>query len=76
MHLYNKLIRVHNIWHRVTVLTVFRQGFLRVAGWGGGVWKVPAAYNSKTINGNEMKFGGVRSKGSLANVVGVVFFGV
>ena len=27
-------------------------------GGGGGVWrKVPAAYNSKTINDNEMKFG-------------------
>ena len=28
------------------------------AAWGGG-WKVPAAYNSKTINDNEMKLGGV-----------------
>ena len=37
------------------------------------VRKVPAAYNSKSINDNEMKFGGVRSKGSLANVFGVVF---
>ena len=26
---------------------------------GGGGRKVPAAYNSKTINDNEMKFGGV-----------------
>ena len=29
---------------------------------GGGGWvgrKVPAAYNSKTINENEMQFGGV-----------------
>ena len=26
---------------------------------GGGGWKVPAAYNSKTINDNEMKFIGV-----------------
>ena len=25
----------------------------------GGGWKVPAAYNSKTINDNEMKFAGV-----------------
>ena len=29
-------------------------------GWGGGGGrKVPAAYNSKTINDNEMKFGGL-----------------
>ena len=28
-------------------------------GGGGGGRKVPAAYNSKTINDNEMKFGGV-----------------
>ena len=30
-------------------------------GWGGGGCgrKVPAAYNSKTINDNEMKLGGV-----------------
>ena len=27
------------------------------AAWGGG--EVPAAYNSKTINDNEMKLGGV-----------------
>ena len=30
------------------------------AAWGrGGGRKVPAAYNSKTINDNEMKLGGV-----------------
>ena len=45
-------------------LTLFRLGFFRVAlfgkgGGGGGGRKVPAAYNSKTINDNEMKFGGV-----------------
>ena len=44
-------------------LTLFRQGFLWVAFfWGGGKGggrKVPAAYNSKTINDNEMKFGRV-----------------
>ena len=28
-------------------------------GGGGGGAKVPAAYNSKTINGNEMKLGGL-----------------
>ena len=39
-------------------LTLFRLGFLRVARlWGGG--GVPAAYSSKTINDNEMKFSGV-----------------
>ena len=38
-------------------LTLFRLGFLRVAqlgGGGGGRQKVPAAYNSKTVNDNEM----------------------
>ena len=46
---------------QITILTLFRLGFLRVAqlGGGGGGWKVPAAYNSKTINDNEMKFAGV-----------------
>ena len=38
--------------------TLFRLGFLRVAQLGGGR-KVPAAYNSKTINDNAMKFAGV-----------------
>ena len=44
-------------------LTLFRLGFLRVAQLegrgGGGGGKVPAAYNSKTINDNEMKLGEV-----------------
>ena len=43
-------------------LTLFRLGFLRVVqlwGGGGGGQKVPTAYNSKTINDNEMKLGGV-----------------
>ena len=42
-------------------LTLFRLGFLGVAqiGGGGGGRKVPAVYNSKTINDNEMKLGGV-----------------
>ena len=44
-------------------LILFRLGFLRVFQlWGGGRGggrKVPAACNSKTINDNEMKFGGV-----------------
>ena len=39
-------------------LTLFRLGFLRVAQLGEGGRKVPADYNSKTINDNEMKFGG------------------
>ena len=40
---------------------LFRLGFLRVARLGrrGGGGGVPAAYNSKTINDNEMKLGGV-----------------
>ena len=44
------------------LLTLFRLGFLRVAQLGGegeGGRKVPAAYNSKTINDKEMKFVGV-----------------
>ena len=42
-------------------LTLFLLGFLRVAQlfFLGGGGEVPAAYNSKTINDNEMKFGGV-----------------
>ena len=42
-------------------LTLLRLGFLMVAqlGGGGGGRKVPAAFNSKTINGNELKFAGV-----------------
>ena len=47
-----------------SILTQFGLGFLRVArlgaGWGGGGGrKLPAAYNCKTINDNEMKFGAV-----------------
>ena len=49
--------------HHGIELTLFRLGFLRVAQLGGGGggwgWKVPAAYNPKTINDNEMKLGGV-----------------
>ena len=49
-----------------SILTLFRLGFLRVAqlGGGGGGRKVPAAYNYKTINDDEIKLG---SKESLAN---------
>ena len=43
----------------IDLLTLFRLGFLRVAQLGGGGRKVPAAYNSKTVNANEMKFDGV-----------------
>ena len=44
-------------------LILFRLGFLRVfqlggGRGGGGGRKVPAACNSKTVNDNEMKFGG------------------
>ena len=44
------------------LLTPFRLGFLRVAqlgGGGGGGRKVPTAYNSKTVNDDEIKLGGV-----------------
>ena len=41
-------------------LALFCLGFLRVAQLGGvGGQRVPAAYNSKTVNDNEMKLGGV-----------------
>ena len=54
------------IMFTIIFLTLFRLGFLRVAQLGGGEGGggVPAAYNSKTTNDNEMKLGG---KGSLAN---------
>ena len=41
-------------------LTLFRLGFWGMAqlGGGGGGGEVPVAYNSKTINGNEVKLGG------------------
>ena len=49
--------------YSASFLTLFRLGFLRVAQLGGGEGeggrKVPAAYNSKTINDNEMKLDGV-----------------
>ena len=39
-----------------------------LGGEGGGGWrKVPAAYNSKTINDNEVKFGGVVKDHELIN---------
>ena len=44
------------------MIGLFHLGFLRVAqlgGRGGVGRKVPAAYNSKTINDNEMKLGGI-----------------
>ena len=43
------------------LLTLFRLGFVRVTqlGEGGGGLNVPAAYNAKTINDNEMKLDGV-----------------
>ena len=50
-------------------LTLFDLGFLRVAGPGGGGKKVPASHNSKTINANEMKFGGVVENHKLINLV-------
>ena len=43
-------------------LTLFRLGFLRVAqlgGGGGGAKSARGLYNSRTINDNEMKLGGV-----------------
>ena len=45
----------------IYLLTLFCLGFLRMARLGGegGGRKVAATYNSKTINENEIKFGGV-----------------
>ena len=54
--------------HCIDLLTLFRLGFLRVAQLGGG-GGVPAAYNSKTINDNEMKLCGVVKDHQLINLV-------
>ena len=54
----------------VNILTLFRLGFLRVAQLGGGGGrKVPAAYNSKTINDDEMKLCVVVKDHYLINLV-------
>ena len=46
--------------YTLMILTPFRLGFLRVAQLGGGGGgEVPAASNSKTINDNKTKLGGV-----------------
>ena len=37
--------------------------------WGGGGGEVPAAHNSKTINDNGMKIGGVVENHKLINLV-------
>ena len=54
-------------------LTLFHLGFLRVARLGGrgggGRRKVPVAHNSKTIDDNGMKFGGVVESHKLINLV-------
>ena len=50
------------------ILNLVLPGFFEGgAVWGG--WKVPAAYNSKTINDNEMKLGGVVKDHYLINLV-------
>ena len=58
-------VQINRAKRKCIILTLFRLGFLRVVqiggGWGGGGQKVPAAYNSKTI---EIWWS---SKGSLAN---------
>ena len=54
------------------ILTLSHLGFLRVARLGPGEGerrKVPAAHNSKTINDNGMKFGGVVENHKLINLV-------
>ena len=57
-----QLIKLH--------LTLFGLGFMRLAGLGGGGGGgVPVAYNSKTINDNEMEFGGVVENHKLINLV-------
>ena len=66
-------------YNQTNQLTLFRLGFLRVARLGGrgggrGGRKVPADYNSKTINGNGMKFGGVVENLKLINLVQFYWF--
>ena len=53
------------------LLTLSDPGFLGVPGpgKGGGGRKVPAAHNSKTIHGIEMKFGRVVENHKLINLV-------
>ena len=50
-------------------LTLFSLGFLRLPGLGGGEAGVPAAYNSKTINDIEIRFGGVVENHKRINLV-------
>ena len=50
--------RISKTTNLIVSLTLFRLGFLRMARLGGGGGG-ESAYNSKTINDNEMKFGGV-----------------
>ena len=62
------------VYQQKIVLTIFRLGFLMVArlaigGGGGGGQKVLGAYNSKSINNNEMKFGEVVNDHKLINFV-------
>ena len=74
----NVLLSLQNVlqtlWFRVidifniTPLTLFGSGCFGVPGGGGGR-KVPAAHNSKTIDGIEMKFGGVVENHKLINLV-------
>ena len=52
------------------LLTLFHLGFLRMAQLGGGGGrKLPAAHNSKTINDNGIKFGGVVENHKLINFI-------
>ena len=55
---------------KINQLTLFAWafwGWLSLVGGGGGGGEVPAACNSKTINNNEMKFGGVVKDHQLIN---------
>ena len=61
------LMRVKEIVAKINMTLVLSgRGFSRVPGRGGGV---PAAYNSKTLQGIEMKFGMVVENHNLINLV-------
>ena len=54
----NSGLELASVWLNLIWPGLFEGG----AAWGGGGgrrWKVPTAYNSKTINDNEIKLGGV-----------------
>ena len=65
----------HNISDMLALFTLEETQYLtRPArafedGGGGGGWKVPAAHNSKTVHGIEMKLGRIVENHKLINLV-------